>query len=134
MVSAVHYFATLEDHAAILDYLGEPVEVTLHPWPVGHTPAETWTRERALAARHVMVVHRDLGPAVVIRAGDRCSFVDVDAVGIRRARGCVLDHPHVVARTELPDLVGEAVRPRGDADLVGPAVEGLSLCHPDHAR
>jgi hypothetical protein len=40
MVSAVHYFATLGDHAAILDYLGEPVEVTLHRWPVVHTPAE----------------------------------------------------------------------------------------------
>lgn len=70
MVAAVHFIATAEDHAAMLDSLGEPNAVTLHPWPVVSTPAETWTRERALAARQVMIVHRDLGPAALIRPGD----------------------------------------------------------------
>ena len=51
MVAAVDFIATSEDHAAMLDYLGEPNEVTLHPWPIVNSPAETWTRERALTAR-----------------------------------------------------------------------------------
>jgi predicted enzyme related to lactoylglutathione lyase len=35
-----------------------------------------------------------------------------------------------LAHTALADLVGEPVRPRRDADLVGPAAEGSSPCHP----
>lgn len=70
MVAAVHFIATAEDHAAMLDYLGEPNAVTLHPWPVVSSPAEIWTRQRALTARQVMIVHRDLGAPSVIRPGD----------------------------------------------------------------
>ena len=70
VVAAVHFLATSDDHVMMLDYLREPEAVTLHPWPVVTIPAETWTRERAFAARQVMIVHRDLGPASVIRQGD----------------------------------------------------------------
>lgn len=70
VVTAVHFIATAEDHAAMLDYLGEPKAVTLHPWPVVSTPAETWTREQALAARQIMIVHRGIGAPAVIRPGD----------------------------------------------------------------
>ena len=70
MVAAVHFIATAEDYAEMLDYLGEPNTVSLHPWPVVHAPLERWTREQALSAQQVMVVHRDFGPAKVIRPGD----------------------------------------------------------------
>jgi len=65
MVAAVHFIATAEDHAAMLDYLGEPNAVTLHPWLLVRTPAETWTREQALTARpgQVTIVHREFGLA-----------------------------------------------------------------------
>ncbi|MCW2793519.1 MAG: hypothetical protein JWO76_2617 [Nocardioides sp.] len=69
-MAGVSYFATAEDQAALLDHLGEPDQVTLHPWPVVHTPLQRWTRAQALAARQVMVVRRDLGPPVVVRPGD----------------------------------------------------------------
>jgi hypothetical protein len=38
MVAAVHYFATPDDHAELLDYLGEPVKASLHPWPLVDSP------------------------------------------------------------------------------------------------
>lgn len=67
MVAAVHYYATAEDHAALLDYLGEPYTVMLHPWPVVDSPARALTRAEALAADQVMVVHRELGQPSLIR-------------------------------------------------------------------
>jgi hypothetical protein len=70
MVTAAFYFATLEDHATLLDYLGEPDKVTLHPWPVVRNPLDTLSREAALDTPQVMVVNRDLGPSVPIRPGD----------------------------------------------------------------
>ena len=70
MVTAAFYFATLEDQATLLDYLGDPGKVTLHPWPVVRNPLNALSREEALAAPQVMVVNRDLGPPVQIRPGD----------------------------------------------------------------
>ena len=70
MVTAAFYFATLEDQATLLDYLGEPDKVTLHPWPVVRSPLDVLSREEAFAAPQVMVVSRDLGPPVPIRPGD----------------------------------------------------------------
>lgn len=70
MVTAAFYFATLEDQATLLDYLGEPDKVTLHPWPVVRNPLVALSRGDALATPQVMVVNRDLGPPVPIRPGD----------------------------------------------------------------
>jgi hypothetical protein len=70
MVTTAFYFATTEDQATLLDYLGEPDKVTLHPWPVVRTPLDALSREDALAGRQVLVVNRDLGPPVSIRLGD----------------------------------------------------------------
>ncbi|GAP55868.1 hypothetical protein AHiyo6_24330 [Arthrobacter sp. Hiyo6] len=70
MVTAAFYFATLEDHATLLDYLGEPDKVTLHPWPVVRNPLDALSREEALATPQVLVVNRDLGPPVPVRPGD----------------------------------------------------------------
>lgn len=70
MVAAVHFIATTEDHADLLDHLGEPNMVSLHPWPAVNVPLERWTREQALSAQQVMIVNRDFGPVKVIRPGD----------------------------------------------------------------
>ena len=71
MTAAVHYFATKDDQEALLDYLGEPTAVTLHPWPVVQSPLGVLLRSDALVNQQVMVVHSALGPPVVIRPGDR---------------------------------------------------------------
>lgn len=71
MVAAVRYFGAPEDHAALLDYLGEPAEASLHPWPVVRSPLEHLSRAEALAREHVIVTHAMFGPAVAIRPGDR---------------------------------------------------------------
>jgi hypothetical protein len=70
MVAAAFYFAAPEDHAGLLDYMGEPDKATLHPWPVVRTPLEILSRGKALASPQVMVIDRDLGPPVSIRRGD----------------------------------------------------------------
>jgi hypothetical protein len=70
MVAAVHYFATEDDQEALLDYLGEPTSVTLHPWPVVRSPLGVLLRSDALVTQQVMVVHNALGPPAVIRPGD----------------------------------------------------------------
>jgi hypothetical protein len=69
MVAGVHYFATSGDHWRLLDYLGEPSVVTLHPWPVVGPRALVLARGDALARAQVMVAHRELGPPSVIRPG-----------------------------------------------------------------
>jgi hypothetical protein len=69
VVAAVYYYATAEDHAALLDYLGEPNKVILHPWPVVDSPARVLTRTEALAAEQVMIVHHELGQPSLIRKG-----------------------------------------------------------------
>jgi hypothetical protein len=69
MVTAAFYFATSEDQATLLDYLGEPDKVTLHPWTVVRTPLDALSREEVLAGRQVLVVNRDLSPPVSIRLG-----------------------------------------------------------------
>ncbi|WP_370121388.1 hypothetical protein [Arthrobacter sp. MW3 TE3886] len=71
MVTAAFYFATLEDQATLLDYLGEPDKVTLHPWPVVRSPLDALSRDEALAVPQVMVANRDLGPPLPTRPGDR---------------------------------------------------------------
>ncbi|GAA1475648.1 hypothetical protein GCM10009623_00940 [Nocardioides aestuarii] len=70
MVSAVHFYATANDHEQLLDYLGEPAEVTLHPWPVVASPPIVLSREEALSGGNVMVVRRALGLPVLVRDGD----------------------------------------------------------------
>ncbi len=65
MVTAAFYFATLEDQATLLNYLGEPDNVTLHPWPVVRNPLDALSRGDALATPQVMVVNRDLGQAKI---------------------------------------------------------------------
>lgn len=70
MVTAVHYFATVEDQMMLLDYLGEPAKVTLHPWPLMKTPLTVLSREDALEQSRVMVVHHQLGLPVPVRPGD----------------------------------------------------------------
>ena len=69
MVAAVHYYATTDDHHDLLDFLGEPGAVSLHPWPVVATPAVVLTRHQALSAKQVMVVNAQLGQPSVIREG-----------------------------------------------------------------
>lgn len=70
MVTAVHYFATFEDQMMLLDYLGEPAKVTLHPWPLINVPLKALSREDALEQSHVIVVDRQLGFPVPVRPGD----------------------------------------------------------------
>ncbi|MDR7080838.1 hypothetical protein J2X01_000107 [Arthrobacter ginsengisoli] len=70
MVTAAFYFATPEDQETLLDYLGEPDKVTLHPWPVVRFPLDVLTREEALAGPQVFIVNRHLGPPAAIRPGD----------------------------------------------------------------
>ena len=70
MVTAVHYFATLEDQMMLLDYLGEPAKVTLHPWPLIKSPLTALSREDALEQSRVMVVNHQLGLPVPVRPGD----------------------------------------------------------------
>lgn len=69
MVAAVHYFATAEDHVELLDYIGEPHDVSLHPWPVVASPLVALARDEPLAMAQVMVVHHGFGPPSVVRPG-----------------------------------------------------------------
>ncbi|MCA0155829.1 hypothetical protein LB823_06430 [Tsukamurella sp. M9C] len=69
MVTAIHFYATAVDHARLLDHLGEPDAVTLHPWPVVASPTVTLSREAAMKSGQVLIADRSLGPPVVIREG-----------------------------------------------------------------
>lgn len=70
MVTAVHYFATVEDQMMLLDYMGEPAKVTLHPWPLIKTPLTALSRGEALAHSRVMVVNHQLGLPLPVRPVD----------------------------------------------------------------
>jgi hypothetical protein len=70
VVAAVHFYGTPSDQLHLLDYLGEPAEVTLHSWPLCTSPAESLTRRDALSRSQVMVVSRAFGQPSVIRSGD----------------------------------------------------------------
>ena len=70
VVAAVHFYATATDQEHLLDYLGEPDEVTLWLWPVVASPSIVLSRAGALSSGQVMVVSRALGPPVVFREGD----------------------------------------------------------------
>ncbi len=67
MVAAVHFYATESDQHALLDYLGEPDTVSLHPWPVIGPTIERLDRATALRTAQVMVAHADFGPPVGVR-------------------------------------------------------------------
>jgi hypothetical protein len=81
VVAAVRYFATLDDQADLLDYLGEPNSVSLHPWPVVRAPLDVLTRRDAVAAAQVMVIQSDLGPPAAIRPADR-AMAEASKAGI----------------------------------------------------
>jgi hypothetical protein len=70
VVAAVHFYATDNDQMHLLDYLREPDEVTLHPWPLLASSPTALSREAALASAQVMVVSRALGQETLLRAGD----------------------------------------------------------------
>lgn len=70
MVAAVHYFATIADQDALLDYLGEPDNVALAPWPIVSDPLVPLDRSAALTGDSVMIVNPALGAPVLIRPGD----------------------------------------------------------------
>ena len=81
MVTAVHYFATRADQSELLDYLGEPSRVSLHPWPVVDSPPIALTRDAALATQQVMIAHAELGPASVLRLGD-AAMIESSKAGV----------------------------------------------------
>lgn len=64
MVTDVRYFATESDEQALLDFMGEPSEVVLHPWPLLREPLERLSRIEALRSERVMVTNRSLGGPV----------------------------------------------------------------------
>ncbi len=70
MVAAVFYFATTQDHGELLDYLGEPGNATLHPWPIVRTPLDVLSRTEAVSAQQVMISRREFGPPVSMSAVD----------------------------------------------------------------
>jgi hypothetical protein len=70
VVAAVHFYGTPADQLQLLDYLGEPDEVTLHPWPLVPSSAAPLTRQAALSCSHVMVVSPALGQPSVVRPDD----------------------------------------------------------------
>jgi hypothetical protein len=69
VVAAVHYFATVSDQMKLLDYLGEPVDVSLHPWPVVGSPPMVLSRDQALTAGQVMIARHALGRESLIGPG-----------------------------------------------------------------
>jgi hypothetical protein len=70
VVAAVHFYGTPTDQLALLDYLGEPDDVTLHPWPLVTSSGASLTRHEALSLSQVMVVSRVLGQPWLIRGED----------------------------------------------------------------
>jgi len=70
VVAAVHFYATVTDQGHLLDYLGEPDEVTLRPWPMLASPPTVLSREAAMSSGQVMIVSRALGHPIVLHAGD----------------------------------------------------------------
>ena len=84
VVAAVHFYATATDQAHLLDHLGEPAEVTLHPWPVVALSPVTLSRDEALASGHVMVESQSLGPPAVLRVGDAAMSGSSKAVVFNR--------------------------------------------------
>lgn len=69
MVSAAHFYATVADQQLLLDYLGEPHDASLHPWPVVCASSVALSRAEALSRDHVTVVSGALGGPVLIGPG-----------------------------------------------------------------
>ena len=68
MAAAVDFFATQVNEIALLDYLGEPRTVSLHPWPISPLVPAALDRRDLAARPSVMVVSDALGPPRLIRA------------------------------------------------------------------
>jgi hypothetical protein len=81
VVAAVHFFATPDDETALLDYLGEPDVVTLHPWPVVTSALPAFERGDLGSRRQVMIARRDLGRPHVI-GGDDAAMSEPSKAGI----------------------------------------------------
>ncbi len=71
MVAAVFYFATPQDHEKLLNYLGEPAKVTMHPGALVRTPLDRLNRTEALRYRQVMVLSEQLGAPTLMALGDQ---------------------------------------------------------------
>jgi len=65
VVAAVHFYATPADQLQLLDYLGEPDDVSLHPWPLVQSPPLFLSRSDALARAQVMVARRLVQPTII---------------------------------------------------------------------
>jgi hypothetical protein len=70
LVAAIHFYATSTDQLQLLDYLGEPDEVSLLPWPLVQSLGVSLTRAEALSSAQVMVVSHRFGQPTIIRDGD----------------------------------------------------------------
>jgi hypothetical protein len=70
VVATVHFYGTPTDQLQLLDFLGEPEDVTLQDWPLVSSSAPPLTRQAALSRSKVMVVSRALGEPSVVRSGD----------------------------------------------------------------
>jgi hypothetical protein len=70
VVAAVHFYGTRADQVELLDYLGEPTDASLHPWPLVQSPLLVFSRDEAMASPHVMVASRRFGEPAIIREGD----------------------------------------------------------------
>ena len=66
----MHFYATVADQERLLDYLGEPDEVALRPWPLLASPSVVLSREAAYGTKQVMVVSGAVGQPVLLRVGD----------------------------------------------------------------
>jgi hypothetical protein len=70
MVAAAHFYATEDDQHSLLDYLGEPEDVTLSSWPLVQSPPVPLSRSAAMARPQVTVLNHALGEPVTLREGD----------------------------------------------------------------
>ena len=81
MVAAVHFYGTSDNQRRLLDYLGEPQDVSLHPWPIVSSPMTSLLRDDALTRSRVMVASQRLGGPKPIRPGD-AAFSEPTKAGV----------------------------------------------------
>lgn len=67
MVAAVHFYATAADQQSLLDYLGEPADVTLSSWPLVTSPPTRLSQLKALTQQQVAVLNPSLGELMMLR-------------------------------------------------------------------
>jgi hypothetical protein len=70
VVAAANFFATPADDAALLNYLGEPIAVSLHRWPVVPISLNPLPRSELGNKKQIMIVSHELGLPRLIRAED----------------------------------------------------------------